>query len=123
MSISAGFLRQKFPKRHARVVEECARLDVEELLVELSPLDRRIVRDWSPTAHPWLTVVRGRRGKVDPFWHVLCPRCRRRCETLYQPPGSQPNDWRCRRCHSLVYASQRSHTSHVSVQERRNIDE
>jgi hypothetical protein len=38
-------------------------------------------------------------------WWFSCPRCGRRCDKLYLPPDAA--DFACRRCHGLLYLSQR----------------
>src|SRR5262245_27319672 len=104
---------KKWPKRHAHVVEACEALDVRDVLLHLDPLGP--ARPCSalalepapvPVAHarpPW-------RRAAPPLVGFLCPRCRRRCETLFIPPDARGDDCRCRRCvyhGGLVYASQR----------------
>src|SRR5262249_35302004 len=106
---SRAFLLNRWPKRHAHVVEACRVLDVRDVLPHFDPRDRAVLRSWNPPAHPWLTVVSYDAGPLRRWW-FLCPRCRRRCETLFIPPDVLGEDWRCRRCvchGGLVYASQR----------------
>ncbi len=106
MTLSAGFLRQKLPKRHAHVVEECRALDVRDVLSHLDGFHRAILRRWNPPTHPWLTLVPHRGGPFRRWW-FQCPRCQRRCEALFVAPDVTGEDWRCRVCWSLVYSSQR----------------
>src|SRR5262249_30664851 len=49
-------------------------------------------------------------------WYFKCPSCGKLVETLYRPPKNEGDPWgtalgrggyACRRCHRLVYASQR----------------
>lgn len=44
-----------------------------------------------------------------------CPQCDRRTRTLYRP--FEQREWACRRCHGLVYASQRVHRRSAPVAE------
>ncbi len=108
--ISAALRLQKWLKRHDYLVEEClARgraLHVSDLLPALTGYHRELISRWNPLTHPWLTLV-PRMGGPFRRWWFLCPRCQRRCEALYVPPGTQREDWRCRICHDLIYASQR----------------
>lgn len=109
-----AFLVKKWRKRHAHVVEACRTLDVRDVLPHLDPEDRATLRIWNPSACPWLTLVNHDTGLLRRWWW-LCPRCCRRCETLFIPPDVPGEDWRCRRCvchGGLVYASQRHGRRH-----------
>ncbi len=46
-------------------------------------------------------AVRTRQGL-----RFFCPKCRRKVQNLYRPPGATWNDWACKECHGLVYSSQ-----------------
>lgn len=35
-----------------------------------------------------------------------CPKCQRKIQKLYLPPGVAKDDWACQRCHGLGYAVQ-----------------
>jgi hypothetical protein len=112
---SHTFRLNKWPKRHAHVVEACRMLDVRDVLPDLNPGDRPMLRSWNPPMHPGLTLVPHRGGPLRRWW-FLCPRCGRRCETLFIPPDVAAEDWRCRRCvchGGLVYASQRHGRRHL----------
>jgi hypothetical protein len=90
-------------------------LDVRDVLPDLNPGDRPMLRSWNPPMHPGLTLVPHRGGPLRRWW-FLCPRCGRRCETLFIPPDVAAEDWRCRRCvchGGLVYASQRHGRRHL----------
>jgi hypothetical protein len=108
--ITAAFERQKWPKRHEHLVEECVVagrvLHVNDVLSYLSGWHRQFIRSWNPPTHPWLTVVPRMAGPLRRWW-FLCPRCTNRCETLYVTPSAHQDDWRCRWCWNLIYASQR----------------
>jgi hypothetical protein len=112
MPVVAAFDRQKWPKRHENLVEDCiakgSALHVDEVLpyLKLSGWQHQIISRWNPPMHPSLTLVPQMGGPFRRWW-FLCPRCRRRCEALYIPPGVLRDDWRCRICHGLIYAVQR----------------
>lgn len=40
-------------------------------------------------------------------WWIVCPRCGRRCDKLYLPPGARR--FACRVCHDLAYRSSQEH--------------
>ncbi len=121
---SPGFLRHKWPKHHAYVVEQCEALHVSEVLPYLHPLNHALIETWwSPPTHPSLRLV-PRRGGPFKKWYFACPRCWRPYETLYVPPGGRPEDWRCRVCWDLIYASQRygvRHPLHKRLTHRKKI--
>jgi hypothetical protein len=110
MMNSPSFLLQKWPRRHEHLVEEClARgraLHVSEVLPYLTGYHRELISRWNPPTHPWLTLVPRMGGPFRRWWFV-CPRCQRLREALYVPPGVQWEEWRCRICWDLIYASQR----------------
>lgn len=102
----AGFLQNKWPQLHAYVVEECRVLHVNDLLRHLSPFHRKLLRTWQPDkTRPRVMLVSQMGGPFIRWWFI--PRCRRRCDALYMPPDVKREDWRCRVCWGLVYASQR----------------
>jgi hypothetical protein len=105
----AAFDRQRWPKRHEHLVEECIAaggvLDVREVAPRRG-WQTALVSSWTPAEYPGLRVVSGQSGAFVKFF-LLCPRCERRCEALYRPPSARADDWRCRWCHGLIYASQR----------------
>ncbi len=104
---SLGFLRNKWPKRHEFLVEQCQALHVSEVLPYLHRLNLKLIDTYlTLSTHPYLRVV-PRRGGIFKKWYFSCPRCRRPTETLYVPPGQRGYDRRCRVCWSLVYSSQR----------------
>ncbi len=104
---SAGFLYHKWPKRHDYLVEQCQALHVSEVLPYLSRINLRLIQTYlDAPGYPSLVLI-PRRGGLFKKWYFACPRCRRPYETLYIPPESRRADWRCRKCWSLVYASQR----------------
>src|SRR5262245_20840991 len=114
--LSAGFLRQKLPKRHEHLVEDCVKarwvLHVSDVLHELTAhWHHRIIQSWNRPSHPRLTLVPRQGGPFRRWWFV-CPRCRRRCESLYVPPDVAGDEWRCRLCWGLIYASQRHGFQH-----------
>lgn len=110
---SVAFLAWKKPKLH-RLVEDAERLDAVFLVFQLSDHERRTQREWRPPLWPGVVLVRGRRGALNPYWHFVCPSCGRRREALYRPAGER--EWKCRKCHSLIYASHRHGPRHPSRQ-------
>lgn len=108
---TAGFLRHKWPQRHTHVIEECTALTVAEGLLELPSGKPSSYPYWRPPSYPGLTMV-VRMGGPCLRWWWQCPTCYRRVENVYRPPKAPTNDWRCRKCHSLVYASQRYGFAH-----------
>src|SRR5438128_2671402 len=108
--ISAAFLLRRWPKRHDHLVEECVAarqaLHVGDVLPHLTGWHGHVIRSWNPPTRPYLTLVPRMAGPFRRWW-FLCPRCRRRCEALYAMPGASREDWQCRLCHRLIYASQR----------------
>jgi hypothetical protein len=102
--LTAGFLRQQWPKRHEHVVEECDVLHVTEVLRRVQP--SLLSMRWEWTVPGPLTVrLLARRGGPFKRWWIECPRCGGRRDAIYLPPDA--TKWACRRCHSLIYASQR----------------
>ena len=104
---SLGFPRNKWPKRHEFLVEQCQTLHVSQVLPYLHRLNLKLIDTYlTLSTHPCLRVV-PRPGGPFKKWYFRCPRCQRPYETLYIPPAGRPHDWRCRVCWGLVYASQR----------------
>ena len=98
---------EKWQKLHEHVVEECEFLHAQDLSWHIpAHLRRRGGQEWAPPSHPNLRMVSRQCGSCV-RWFLLCPECRRRCETLYILPGEDPDDWICRTCGDLIYASQR----------------
>lgn len=96
----------RWPKRHTHVVEECGALTVRDLSSQLPQFADATTLRWRPSPHTSLTLIARQAGSVRRWW-FRCPRCARPRESLFVPPTAQPNDWRCRRCWNLIYASQR----------------
>jgi len=101
-----AFEIRKWPKRHEYVIEECTALHVGEILGHLPFYNDQNLIPWSPPNNLRLRVVPGR-GGIFVKWWFQCQGCGRKCENLYVPPDWNLGDWRCRTCHSLIYASQR----------------
>ena len=101
----------KWPKWHAYTVEECKALHVDDALPYLSSYHKSALLNWTPYTHHHLTLVSQMCGPFKRWWWQ-CPRCQRRVENLYVPPGAEGWDWRCRKCWSLIYASQRFGANH-----------
>lgn len=105
----AGFLKNKWPRVHDYVVEECLELHVSDVLAVSPPTwQRQLVRRWQPDPRhaPRLWLVLAPAGYAE-RWRFCCPTCRRHCEALFVAPGAMQTDLRCRTCWSLIYASQR----------------
>ena len=97
-----------WPKLHPHVVEECSRLTVETLMAAAPEhfLTDNLAIDFIRGPYRGLRLVPRQHGPCKRWW-VECPSCGKRRDALYEPPHAQAGDWRCRTCHSLVYASQR----------------
>jgi len=102
--LTGGFLRQKWPKVHEHLVEECEALHVNDVLRTFQPSE--LASEWEWTIPGPLTVrLVARRGGPFKGWWIICPRCTRRRDALYLPQAG--SRWACRECHDLIYASQR----------------
>ena len=103
----AGFIQHKWQKRHEYLVEQCQAIHISEVLPSLSRLNLQLIQTYLDVpGHTFLRII-PRRGGIFKKWYFACPRCRRPFEALYVTPASRCDDWRCRTCWSLVYASQR----------------
>jgi hypothetical protein len=98
MGVTAAFERQKWPKVHEHLVEECLRAG-QAMHVFGRPTE----------VPPGLATVHVRAGFYRRAF-FLCPRCGQPCRSLYVPPGAPRDAWGCRRCHGLIYATQRFKT-------------
>lgn len=96
----------KWPKKHEYVIEECECLNVRDVLMHLPAYNAQNLIPWDAPGIPYLRLVPGRGGIFIKWW-LQCLSCGSKCENLFIPPDGRFNDWRCRGCHSLVYASQR----------------
>lgn len=105
--------RWKFPKRYVACVEECARIDVPDLIAPLTAEQRRTLEVYVPPAHPSVVLVRGTRGVLHgSWWWLLCPRCTSHREYLLRLPKTPANAWACRRCLRLTRATTRYRPGH-----------
>lgn len=111
-------LSARRPKKCAGLVEQAEHLNVPDLLERLTPEERRTREVYVPPEAPNVVLVRIRKGALPWFWYSICPRCRRRCESLHRPSWALPGDWRCVRCHNLTYASRRYGKSEASLSRR-----
>src|SRR5438309_1643519 len=106
---SAAFLQQQRPRRYDYLIEELVAaggvLTVADLIADLDRRKRRLLRAWRSPTHGF-HLVAARAGAARRWW-VRCPGCRRRCEALYRPPGSDPAAWSCRICAAVQYGSRR----------------
>jgi hypothetical protein len=117
---SLALMRHKWPKLHDFVIEQCRGRHVGELLA-------RVPDECWERMHPVVVeddrgsfVLLPRRGGPFVRWWLVCPKCQARRECLYQRPDSAPNEWRCRVCHALIYASQRYGYRHALRKNPRN---
>ena len=101
-----SFELHKWPKKHQFCVEECNFLNINDVLGHLNILHQQYPSADFLSEYPWLTIVKGRGGFCEKYW-FQCPICSCRCENLYREPDSVPEDWGCRKCRNLIYASQR----------------
>lgn len=107
MSLNASFLAHRWPKRHRWTIQECKPLSVGDFLIGYRGL-------------PKVKVVERRAGCLRRTY-LKCPRCGQLCQHLYLPPPARTlagtelptGGWACRRCHGLIYASQRYGRKHL----------
>ncbi len=90
-------------KRHAFVVEQCRAINVRDVFSPIDTQERASVLSSPRVAD--LELVSTDAGCVRRWW-FRCPTCSRRRESLFVPPIAV-DDWRCRICWDLIYASQR----------------
>src|SRR5213594_4096434 len=105
-------LTARKPKRYAGLVEQAEHLNVPDVLGRLRPEQRRTLNAYRVPDAPQVVLVRARKGVLDPWWWIVCPRCMRRAEALHRPNWSP--EWLCRSCHGLQYASRRHGKSEQS---------
>jgi len=103
---NSSFEGNRWPKKHQFCVEECNFLNINDVLGHLNILHQQYPSADFLSEYPWLTIVKGRGGFCEKYW-FQCPICSCPCENLYREPDSVPEDWGCRKCHNLIYASQR----------------
>jgi hypothetical protein len=85
----------KWPKLHSFVVQECLALNAACYLAG----DFENLPDY-------VKMVERPAGSCRRRPYLVCPACGALCEYLYLPPTPDPV-WRCRKCHGLIYSSQR----------------
>jgi len=101
-----AFEYRKWTKKHEFVIEQCYFLHISQILGWLKTLDEQNLSNNLFLNFPWLKIVPTRGGFCTKWWFA-CPICGRRCENLYREPDSELEDWGCRKCKNLIYASQR----------------
>lgn len=107
MSSNASFLAHRWPKRHRWTLQECKPLSVGDFFIGYRGL-------------PKVKVVERRAGCLKRTY-LKCPKCGNLCQHLYLPPPARTlagtevptGGWACRRCHGLIYASQRYGRKHL----------
>src|SRR5262249_4885307 len=82
-------------------------LHVADVLPDPLPWHFRLISAWAPPEHAPLTILPCRSGFFERRWLLVCPKCRRKTETLFVAPGGRDDDWRCSKCWGLIYAIQR----------------
>lgn len=100
----ANLERHRWPKRHAYVVEQCRVVNVRDVLSPIDTEERATLLS-SPRVRD-LILIATDTGPIRRWW-FRCPTCARLRESLFVPPNVVEDDWRCRACWQLVYASQR----------------
>jgi len=104
MALNRAFLKHRWPKKHRYVVQQCRAINAHDFLnarAGLYPPERKKILPRG------MKIVVRRAGCVKKHY-IQCPKCSRLCENLFlPPPEARPREWACRKCNSLVYASQR----------------
>jgi hypothetical protein len=104
MALNRAFLKQRWPKKHKYVVQQCRAVNAHDLLNAKAGI---YPPEWKEMLPSGVKLVVRRAGCVKRHY-IQCPKCLRPCENLFlPPPEARPREWACRRCNSLVYASQR----------------
>ena len=113
--------RRSWPKLHEYVVEQCARLPLLVLMAAVPEewLSESNIIEFAYAPYRGLRLVPRQHGPCKRWW-VQCPTCGKRRDTLYRPPPAFEDDWRCRVCHGLIYASQRYSPRHPLRRDPRN---
>lgn len=109
--MSSQFASRRWPKCHEHLVEECKELHISVVVPRLPQQSYEQRTSWMMPGFPTITCV-PRRAGFHNAWCFVCFQCERRVESLYIPLGVEGGDWRCRKCWSLVYASQRHGQRH-----------
>jgi hypothetical protein len=107
MSLNVSFLAHCWPKVHRYTIQECKPLSVGDFLIGYRGL-------------PKVKVVERRAGCLRRTY-LKCPLCGQLRQYLYLPPPARTlagtevptGGWACRKCHGLIYASQRYGQTHL----------
>jgi hypothetical protein len=85
-----------WPKRHLYTLQECLAINAYCYLTG----------GFEDVLPDYVKIVERPAGACRRRFYLMCPGCEHVCEYLYLPPT--PNSvWRCRKCHGLIYSSQR----------------
>jgi hypothetical protein len=103
MSPNPAFLAHRWPKRHRWTIQECKPLSVADFVQARTGMIRARLPD--------VRIVEQAAGCVRRSY-VVCPKCRNLCQHLYLPPETR-RSWACRKCHNIIYASQRYGRKHL----------
>src|SRR5215471_9206018 len=103
--LTAGFLRQQWPKWHQFVIEECDVLHVSDVLRSIQPSLLAMRWEWTVPGPLTVRLVARQAGCFKRRWWIKCLACGSPRDALYLPPNA--TRWACRECHGLIYASQR----------------
>lgn len=89
-------MRIEWAKRHLYTVQECLAINAYCYLTG----------GFEDVLPDYVEMVERPAGACRRRFYLVCPECSRVCEHLYLPPNPDPV-WRCRKCHGLIYSSQR----------------
>ena len=119
-SLSPEFIAHIPRRRYEFTIEEViaggAVLTVPEVIAQLAPHKRRLLRSWTCPAYA-VRLVAVRCGACRRRWRFVCPVCQERREILYKRPAQRGDDgatWACRPCAGLTYSSKRHGPRHPS---------
>ena len=85
-----------WPKRHLYTVQECLAINAYCYLTG----------GFEDVLPDYVEMVERPAGACRRRFYLVCPGCKALREHLYLPPSFNPG-WRCRKCHGLIYSSQR----------------
>src|SRR5215468_1381559 len=83
--LTGGFLRQKWPKWHEHLVEECEALHVNDVLWSIQPSQLATRWEWTIPGPLTVRLVARRAGPFKRWW-IACPRFRPPTPADLYPP-------------------------------------